>query len=599
MGSLMIDGWEGGGMENALVSGFSTRIVDASEVTLPGPWSHSCLYIGSSGGYQRLWEGGSDDEFYFHVRFYLDSGSAWMDFQSPNNVDQFTVYFLNAGYIYLKVGGSGGTNQANGSHVLTTGRWYDVQGYAKVGDSGTGAFQLKLDGVDDIHSGGGPITTGIDTKGDGSSSLVDRNGFGRSGGVKFDDLIVWTTDMGWIGQKGVSGLHPNDEGDTQNWIPMTQTAQDSWDTEVGTNGTAPYAWYKLDETSGTTADNAEGTAARDGTYEGTYTLGTASGRDPIRAGDKYLALTGAGDVALPSGLFDQASATSEMTFELWARVNAGSGNTDQPMMRARKASSTTPRRALGLFQQSDGQGLGLYFGWGDNSGGASSTRPLFTSTNDFLHAAHDVRGCGHWHHYVATIDSSKNVRLYFDGVQVRATTHTMTNPTTGMDRCHIGRDQSDGNYFNGDISEAVYYQAALSATEVAAHYAAGAYHWEQVDLDMRLFPVGQGTYWYDDAGYLWTDTDNDVELFHLSNLISGYDANWGMAVKAIVKKLEAGDRTAALVVKSGTTTDVGSALGFSTGWTRVTRYGLEDDPDTAAAWTNSGVNGVQVGVKAL
>jgi hypothetical protein len=52
------------------------------------------------------------------------------------------------------------------------------------------------------------------------------------------------------------------------------------------------------------------------------------------------------------------------------------------------------------------------------------------------------------------------------------------------------------------------------------------------------------------------------------------------------------------VVKSGTTEDAGSGITITdTSWGTVVRV-VEEDPDTAVAWTPSGVNAAQFGILA-
>jgi PKD repeat protein len=79
---------------------------------------------------------------------------------------------------------------------------------------------------------------------------------------------------------------------------------------------------------------------------------------------------------------------------------------------------------------------------------------------------------GQWHHVVAT-QSSNGMKLYVDGALVG------TNPNTGAEDYpgywKVGGDNTWGSsnaYFDGTIDEVAVYLSELSATRVAAHYAA-------------------------------------------------------------------------------------------------------------------------------
>jgi glucose/arabinose dehydrogenase len=76
-----------------------------------------------------------------------------------------------------------------------------------------------------------------------------------------------------------------------------------------------------------------------------------------------------------------------------------------------------------------------------------------------------------WHHFVITKDGS-TVRIYRDGVDVTGTVtnRTLTNPTTNL---WLGRWNDGTRYGRISLDEVAIYGVALSAQQVAAHYAAG------------------------------------------------------------------------------------------------------------------------------
>lgn len=73
-----------------------------------------------------------------------------------------------------------------------------------------------------------------------------------------------------------------------------------------------------------------------------------------------------------------------------------------------------------------------------------------------------------WHHIAATVDAS-NLRLYVDGALAH-TSATAAAPTT--DQICIGKNAGAGAFSAGAIAEVATYSAALSGTQIAAHYAA-------------------------------------------------------------------------------------------------------------------------------
>lgn len=84
---------------------------------------------------------------------------------------------------------------------------------------------------------------------------------------------------------------------------------------------------------------------------------------------------------------------------------------------------------------------------------------------------------GAWHHAAATL-SSAGMRLYVDGVLVGSNANTTAQSYTGYWRAAYGNlnswtSQPSNFYFTGQLGYFSYYQTALSATAIQAHYLAG------------------------------------------------------------------------------------------------------------------------------
>lgn len=70
----------------------------------------------------------------------------------------------------------------------------------------------------------------------------------------------------------------------------------------------------------------------------------------------------------------------------------------------------------------------------------------------------------------------------------------------------------------------------------------------------------------------------------------------GVKSQITVKKSDAGSREVKILTRSGTTDDLGSTITLATGYTTPTKI-YEDNPDDAAAWEDSDVNALEVGVE--
>ena len=109
--------------------------------------------------------------------------------------------------------------------------------------------------------------------------------------------------------------------------------------------------------------------------------------------------------------------------------------------------------------------------------------------------------------------------------------------------------------------------------------------------------VDEGGLLDEDTTYNSTSDDADQDLYTFANLAGAVTTVAGLQIM-VEPRVDAGSMDVSTVVKTGTTTSVGSPSTItSTVYVTTTRL-LEEDPDTAAAWIPSGVNGAQFGIKA-
>lgn len=101
----------------------------------------------------------------------------------------------------------------------------------------------------------------------------------------------------------------------------------------------------------------------------------------------------------------------------------------------------------------------------------------------------------------------------------------------------------------------------------------------------------------EDTTYNETSTDADEDLYAFGDLPGVTTSVDGIQITSEAR-VTAGSMDLSNVIKTGTTTDAGSAdTVTSTSYITSTRV-VEQDPDTAVAWTPSGVNGAQFGIRA-
>ena len=99
-----------------------------------------------------------------------------------------------------------------------------------------------------------------------------------------------------------------------------------------------------------------------------------------------------------------------------------------------------------------------------------------------------------------------------------------------------------------------------------------------------------------DAGYI-TGTDvGDASLFDIASFTPATINIHAVQLTGKARKTDTGSKSIALQVKSGSTIDVGPDLALSDTTLAYTST-FEQDPGTGAAWTDSALNALKVGVK--
>jgi len=217
---------------------------------------------------------------------------------------------------------------------------------------------------------------------------------------------------------------------------------------------APRIYYRMDDTSGTTATDTSGNLLN-GTYVRGYTLG---GSSPVTGTGSSIAFNGSTGT-MNSGS-TSLSVPSTYSMETWFKTSASSNGKLIGLGNSATGTSTSTDRNLYVL----GNGK-LVFG-------------VLVGTKYYLATSPAAYNDGKWH-YAAATQGADGMTLYVDGAPVATNAQTGSKLTSGIWR--IGGDSLAGSwvssgstagFFNGSLDEVALYNAELSATDVRSHYKA-------------------------------------------------------------------------------------------------------------------------------
>lgn len=247
-----------------------------------------------------------------------------------------------------------------------------------------------------------------------------------------------STDVLLLGAKaGPSAFFDGQLDEVRIWSDVrteTEIRGNMYQELVG-NETNLIVYYNLNETSGTTADNLEGTATYDGTL--TSMAGTEWFTSPAFFGPKNcLDFDGSNDyVLIPP---DASLNNDTFSVEFWVKFDDTPTNWDGIIDKGRYSQSedwtflTHQSALIVIFQIPGAQ---LWIGISDNN----------------------------WHHIAGTFDGA-NMIAYLDGVESSTTTGSYTSTTNGI---QLGKTFVSNYYFNGYLDEVRIWSDAHTATEIA------------------------------------------------------------------------------------------------------------------------------------
>jgi hypothetical protein len=223
---------------------------------------------------------------------------------------------------------------------------------------------------------------------------------------------------------------------------------------------SPSFLWALNDTGGTAADSSPHG------FTGTYESGTTQGVSGPFPGTTATSFNG------QSGLVSSNTAVpgpTAFTIEGWFKTTTNTGGKLIGFGNNQTGASGNYDRHL--YMMNDGQLVfGVY-----NSGTETIETP-------------SVYNDGQWHYVVATLDPTAGMTLYVDGQLIGTNSNTTPQSYSGYWR--VGGDNLNGwnldpwgsnsqgttepnsYYFNGTIADVAVYPTALSAAQVATHYAA-------------------------------------------------------------------------------------------------------------------------------
>jgi hypothetical protein len=246
-------------------------------------------------------------------------------------------------------------------------------------------------------------------------------------------------------------------------VASTSPALSYWQTVLGDH---PSFLWPLNEKSGTTAADASPNG-----FNGSYESGTTQGAAGPITGDPDTATSFNGQTGLVTSA-KQVTGPQTFSIEGWFRTYTNTGGKLIGFGSSQTGLSTSYDRMI--YMMNDGQ---LVFGVYN---GGRFTIETTKTYND-----------GKWHYVVATVDPKAGMALYVDNQLIGTSTNAGAQNYAGYWRVggdnlkggwnldfwgsnSQGTTEPNGYYFNGTIGDVAVYPFALSAAQVAAHYAANA-----------------------------------------------------------------------------------------------------------------------------
>jgi len=225
---------------------------------------------------------------------------------------------------------------------------------------------------------------------------------------------------------------------------------------------SPVAYWRLDDTSGTSAVDSSGNA-RTGTYAGSPTLSAVS-LLPV-GGGTAVSFDGVNDTLTVGDNAALNAADSGFTFECWVKLNTPTA--DKLYILGDKTGTANANQQWSVYwdnRSTSGSPLRLR-----TQNGYDATAPVPVDWSGTV--ARDALAAGG---HLAVVWVGSNTKIYWNGVQVVSGTG-LTGAVANTRSVYIANLNGNSFYFDGKMDEVALYGTGLSAARVLAHYnAAGA-----------------------------------------------------------------------------------------------------------------------------
>jgi len=218
------------------------------------------------------------------------------------------------------------------------------------------------------------------------------------------------------------------------------------------NPVAPYAWYHLNESSGTVVTDSSGngrTGTAQNTEDADWVVGKLNNCLELNQLSPFNEYVNCGDIA-------NFERTDAFSIEFWVNPTV---------------------HAQGMIQRFDGSR-----GWCIFTSGSGEL--IFDikngATNYIRRRSVNSAGIGQWTHVICTYDGSSSLagtHIYINGLlsdTISGSSDTLTATIQNTWNCELGRLYNYGNYhLRGKLDECVIYDKELTSDEVTARYNSG------------------------------------------------------------------------------------------------------------------------------
>jgi hypothetical protein len=216
-----------------------------------------------------------------------------------------------------------------------------------------------------------------------------------------------------------------------------------------------------------------------------------------------------------------------------------------------------------------------------------------------------VANTWHWIDLVVVIhDTAGSVLLKVDGVEVlNLTTQDTRNAGTGLvDRVSVFAPSATTASQTRDYDDLIIRDDSTLVTDhrISTLYPSGNGNSSQFlgsdgnSTDNYLL-VDEATH-NSDTDYVESSTAGHIDLYAMEDLPTTAVSVLATAQRVVARKTDAGARTGRTVLRTGSTNYEGADIALTDSYAFHSMLRTVN-PNTAAAWTNAGINGLETGVK--